>query len=149
MRPGTFTFESGVEAAHRLLSLARPPTAVFASNDDMALGVLAAAQRLGIAVPRDLSIVGFDDSRAASLVHPPLTTVRQPVAEMAMAAVDMLLCGELKAGAGKTPPHRVLAHELVVRGSTAAPAKAAKQTGGGRRSCARGKASESRPERWR
>jgi LacI family transcriptional regulator len=118
---GRFTFESGVEAAHHLLSRSVRPTAVFASNDDMALGVLAAAQRLGIAVPRDLSIVGFDDSRAATLVFPGLTTVRQPVAELAMAAVDMLLSGELKPGVMTEPPRRVLPHELVVRGSTAAP----------------------------
>ena len=86
--PGTFDFESGVAAAHHLLALPQPPSAVFAANDDMALGVFAAAQRQGLSVPRDLSVVGFDDSRAATLVWPPLTTVRQPLAEMAMAAVD-------------------------------------------------------------
>jgi len=118
---GRFTFESGVEAAHHLLSRSVPPTAVFASNDDMALGVLAAAQRLGIAVPHDVAIVGFDDSRAATLVWPELTTVRQPLAEMAMAAVDMLLAGAAKPG--EVAPVRVLPHEVVVRGSTAAPAK--------------------------
>ncbi len=121
---GHFTFDSGVEGAHRLLSHSARPTAVFAANDDMALGVLAAAQRLGIAVPRDLSIVGFDDSRAATLVWPALTTVRQPVAEMAMAAVDMLLSGDLKPGVMTEPAVRVLPYELVVRGSTAAPCKA-------------------------
>ncbi len=120
--PGGFDFDSGVDGAHSLLSRAVPPTAIFAANDDMALGALAAAQRLGLAVPRELSIVGFDDSRAATLVWPALTTVRQPVAEMAMAAVDLLLSGELKPGATSEPPVRVLAHELVVRGSTAAPA---------------------------
>ena len=113
---GAFTFASGVEGAHQLLSRRVRPTAVFAANDDMALGVLAAAQRLGLAVPQDLSIVGFDDSQAASLVWPPLTTVRQPMAEMARAAVEMLI----------TPPpgpapHRILPHELIVRNSTAAP----------------------------
>jgi LacI family transcriptional regulator len=125
--PGRFDFDSGVEGAHRLLSLTAPPTAIFAANDDMALGVLAAAQRLGIEVPRQLSIVGFDDSRAASLVWPALTTVRQPVAEMAMAAVDMLLSGDLKAGSTAPPPVRVLPHELMVRGSTAAPTKGLRQ----------------------
>jgi LacI family transcriptional regulator len=119
---GDFTFESGVEAAHAMLSTRRPPSAVFASNDDMALGVLAAAQRLGIQVPQDLSIVGFDDSTAASLVWPALTTVRQPVGAMAAAAVDMLVRGEVSASAGAAAPapERVLAHELVVRASTAA-----------------------------
>ncbi len=124
--PGRFDFASGVDAARHLLSRPEPPTAVFAANDDMALGVLAVAQRLGIAVPRDLSIVGFDDSRAATLVWPALTTVRQPVAEMAMAAVDLLLSRELPstaAGAWNAGPApvRVLAHELLVRGSTAPP----------------------------
>lgn len=123
---GDFTFPSGVEGAHRLLSRRNPPTAVFAGNDDMALGVLAAAQRLGMQVPADLSIVGFDDSPAASLVWPPLTTVRQPLAEMARVAVEMLteraVPGEAEGASWPSePPSRVIAHELVVRDSTAAP----------------------------
>ncbi len=121
--PGSFDFESGVAAAYKLFALPRPPTAIFAANDDMALGALTAAQRLGIAVPHDVAIVGFDDSRAASLVWPELTTVRQPLAEMAMAAVAMLLSGEVKLDPGHPAPVRVLPHEVIVRGSTAAPAK--------------------------
>jgi LacI family transcriptional regulator len=121
--PGTFMFESGVAAAQKLLALPRPPTAIFAANDDMALGALTAAQRLGIAVPADLAIVGFDDSRAATLVWPELTTVRQPLAEMAMAAVDLLLSGAARLDAGLPAPVRVLQHEVIVRGSTAAPAR--------------------------
>jgi len=121
---GDFMFHSGVEGAHAMLSKRRPPTAVFASNDNMALGVLAAAQRLGIQVPQELSIVGFDDSLAASLVWPALTTVRQPVGEMAAAAVQMLIRGDVAGhgseGAKKAPPVRVLPHELIVRASTAA-----------------------------
>ncbi len=118
---GSFDFDAGVAAAHKLFALRSPPTAIFAANDDMALGALTAAQRLGITVPHDVAIVGFDDSRAASLVWPALTTVRQPLSEMAAAAVDMLLSGEVAPGA--SVPVRVLPHELVVRGSTAAPAK--------------------------
>ncbi len=121
--PGTFRFESGVEAARRLFALPRPPTAIFAANDFMALGALTEAQRQGIAVPGDVAIVGFDDSDAASLVWPALTTVRQPLAEMAMAAVEMLLSGVAKPEAGHAPPVRVLPHAVVVRGSSAAPAK--------------------------
>ena len=121
---GDFTYPSGEQAAHALLSLRHPPSAIFASNDDMALGVLAAAQRLGLQVPQDLSIVGFDDSAAASLVWPALTTVRQPVGAMAAAAVEMLVKGEVSATAAgpASPegPERVLRHELVVRASTAA-----------------------------
>jgi LacI family transcriptional regulator len=120
---GSFDFDSGVAAAQQLLARAVPPTAIFAANDDMALGALTAAQRLGIAVPHDVAIVGFDDSRAATLVWPELTTVRQPLAEMAMAAVDMLLSGEVQFEPGPAAPVRVLPHEVIVRGSTAAPAK--------------------------
>lgn len=118
LQPGDFTFRSGVEAAHRLLSRRQRPSAVFASNDDMALGVLAAAQRLGLAVPGDLSIAGFDDSPAAGLVWPALTTVRQPVAAMARSAVELLIAPPESEGQG--PPRRVLAHELLVRDSTSA-----------------------------
>ena len=123
MVPGNFEFEAGVAAGNALLARKKPPTAIFAANDDMALGALTAAQRLGVAVPHDVAIVGFDDSRAATLVWPELTTVRQPLAEMAMAAVDMLLSGEAKIDAHHVTPVRVLPHEVVVRGSTAAPAK--------------------------
>jgi len=121
--PGTFQFESGVAAARRLFALSKPPTAIFAANDFMALGALTEAQRLGIAVPGDVAIVGFDDSDAASLVWPALTTVRQPLAEMAMAAVAMLLGGAARLDAEAPAPVRVLPHEIMVRGSTSAPAK--------------------------
>ncbi|KQV94518.1 MULTISPECIES: LacI family DNA-binding transcriptional regulator [unclassified Roseateles] len=124
IQPGAFTFESGRDAAHQLLSRRQRPTAVFASNDDMALGVLAAAQRLGLPVPNDLSVAGFDDSPTAALVWPPLTTVRQPVAEMARTAVEMLVAGQrpdASAGpADEADLHKVLRHELVVRDSTRA-----------------------------
>jgi LacI family transcriptional regulator len=120
---GSFDFDAGVAAAQQLFALASPPTAIFAANDDMALGALTAAQRLGIAVPHDVAIVGFDDSRAATLVWPELTTVRQPLAEMAMAAVDMLLSGAVRPEPVEPAPVRVLPHEVIVRGSTAAPAK--------------------------
>ncbi len=116
---GAFTFDSGVAAAHRLLKLRDRPTAVFASNDDMALGVLAAAQRQGLDVPDDLSIAGFDDSPASSLVWPPLTTVLQPTVAMARTAVELLIAS--RAGDGASALQRVLPHELVVRDSTSAP----------------------------
>jgi LacI family transcriptional regulator len=122
--PGSFDFDAGVAGAHQLLALRSPPTAIFAANDDMALGALTAAQRLGVSVPHDVAIVGFDDSRAASLVWPALTTVRQPLSEMAAAAVEMLLADAV--GPNGAVPVRVLPHELVVRGSTAAPARGRK-----------------------
>jgi LacI family transcriptional regulator len=122
IQPGLFTFASGRDAAHQLLSRRQRPSAVFASNDDMALGVLAAAQRLGLSVPGELSITGFDDSPAAALVWPPLTTVRQPVAEMARVAVEMLVTAQRPDAAAPAEPelHQVLPHELVVRDSTRA-----------------------------
>ena len=88
---GLFTYRSGEQAALTLLSHEQKPTAIFASNDDMAAGVLAAAARMGLSVPSDLSIVGFDDSPIASTIWPGLTTVMQPVSEMAAKAVDLVL----------------------------------------------------------
>jgi LacI family transcriptional regulator len=121
---GDFRFDSGVAAAHRLLKLARRPTAVFASNDDMALGVLAAAQRQGLVVPDELNVAGFDDSPAARLTWPALTTVRQPVVEMACSAVEMLIAGANDVWPRDVPLpaglQRVLPHDVVVRDSTSA-----------------------------
>jgi LacI family transcriptional regulator len=88
---GMFTFDSGFEAGHRLLASAVPPSAIIAQNDDMAVGALMAARERGLSLPEDLSIVGFDDSEVSRITWPRLTTVRQPVYEMAVAATDMLL----------------------------------------------------------
>lgn len=87
---GAFTFRSGLIAAAKLLETERP-TAIFAANDDMALGVIMAAHQLHISVPAELSVVGFDDSPSAQVVWPQLTTVRQPVTEMGQAAVELLI----------------------------------------------------------
>lgn len=118
VRPGLFDFASGEAAADILLDLAVPPTAIFASNDDMAAGVLTVAHRRGISVPADLSVAGFDDTALASQLWPPLTTVRQPTRELAYAAASLLF------DAGGDIVHRRLPHELVLRASTAAPRKA-------------------------
>jgi LacI family transcriptional regulator len=87
---GFFTYRSGFDAAERLLSQKARPTAIFASNDDMAAGAVAAAHRLGLDVPAHVTIVGFDDTAMASSVWPELTTVRQPIADMAGMAVRLL-----------------------------------------------------------
>ena len=116
---GYFTYRSGLEAAERLLDLPRPPTAIFASNDDMAAAVVGVAHRRGLDVPRDLSVAGFDDTSLATTMWPELTTVRQPVSAMAGAALEMLL-GDLRGrrrGQSSTPAERVLEHELVIRQS--------------------------------
>jgi LacI family transcriptional regulator len=112
---GEYNFESGSRAAQALLALDPPPTAIFASSDDMAAGVLAAAHRLGIDVPGRLSVAGFDDTDLAAVVWPPLTTIHQPVRELGYAAADLLLRPD------REPEQRQLPFELVMRGSTAAP----------------------------
>lgn len=114
---GYFSYQSGMEAAQILLSLKERPTAIFASNDDMAAAVLAASQRFHLRLPGQLSVAGFDDSLVAQVVWPPLTTCHQPIKEMAAAAVSMLVQRPTEGGALE----RRLDHELVVRQSTAPP----------------------------
>jgi LacI family transcriptional regulator len=120
---GYFTYRSGLDAAERLLSRKRPPTAIFASNDDMAAAVISVAHRRGLEVPRDLSVVGFDDTSIAQTVWPELTTIRQPIAAMADAAISLLLrrIRHKKDGANVEPIDHLFAHEMVNRGSDAAP----------------------------
>jgi LacI family transcriptional regulator len=88
---GMFSFESGVECGRRLLRLPNRPTAVFAGNDDMAAGVLYAAHEMGLEVPRQLSVAGYDDTPIARYVFPNLTTIRQPIRAMAQGAVECLV----------------------------------------------------------
>lgn len=118
---GNFTYRSGFQAAERMLSDREPPTAVFASNDDMAAGVMAAAHRRGLDVPGDLSVTGFDDTHIATAVWPELTTVRQPVARMAESALRIVL-DESRSGRDRAkdgaPVDRLLPHELVLRASS-------------------------------
>jgi len=114
---GNYTFESGFEAAKRLLSAQQRPTAILSQNDDMAVGALMAARDLGLAIPGDVSIVGFDDSEVSRIVWPRLTTVRQPVFEMAVAATDMVIAQ--LAGRMSTDRHHL--HALAVRESAGPP----------------------------
>jgi LacI family transcriptional regulator len=118
MRAGEFTFDAGFTAAADLLSLPGRPTALFASNDAQALGAIEAARTLGLRVPEELSVVGFDDMLAAQWSAPPLTTVRQPFAEMGHIAMRRLL--RLIAGEQLSSPRIELATQLVIRKSTAA-----------------------------
>lgn len=119
VRHGGFVVQDGRAHAADLLRLPDPPTAVFAGNDLQALGVYQAARTLGLSVPRDLSVVGFDDLPLASWSDPPLTTVRQPLSAMAVLATTMLI--DLTAGITPTPHRTELATTLVVRESTAPP----------------------------
>ncbi|WP_254909962.1 LacI family DNA-binding transcriptional regulator [Micromonospora sp. NBS 11-29] len=113
------TTEGGHGAALRLLGRAERPTAIFASNDLQAVGVYQAARELGLRVPTDLSVVGFDDLPIAALVDPPLTTVHQPLAQMAVAATELALA--LGRGEKTQRTGLELATTLTVRGSTDAP----------------------------
>lgn len=90
---GNYTFESGLIAAERLLDVVPRPTAIFSSNDEMAAGVIHAACQRGLVVPRDLSVIGFDDTPIAAHMWPPLTTVRWPIASMARSAALKLITG--------------------------------------------------------
>ncbi len=89
--PGDYHEESGVRGAEKLLSMSEPPTAIFALNDLEAFGVYQAARKLGISIPDQLSVVGFDDVQGAEWAGPPLTTVRQPLTEMSEEAARMLV----------------------------------------------------------
>jgi LacI family transcriptional regulator len=91
VKQGSFSYHSGLVAAEQMLSAARKPTAIFASNDDMAAAAIAAAHRVRMDVPQDLTIAGFDDTPLATTIWPALTTIRQPVAAMARKAVELLL----------------------------------------------------------
>jgi len=114
---GRFQYRDGLMFGALLLDLPEPPTAVFAGNDEQALGVVEAARTRGLRIPEDLSVVGFDDTQLARMASPPLTTVRQPLREMGAVAVRTAL--RLAAGETVDSHHVELATELVVRGSTA------------------------------
>jgi LacI family transcriptional regulator len=118
---GQFLSLSGFDAAEALLRLPERPTAIFAANDEMAVGVLSAAAKHGLSVPRDLSVVGFDDSPAAESAWPRLTTVHQPTAEMAEAAVEMLIEGFGDERFRGRVAVRQLDYHLVDRDSAAPP----------------------------
>jgi LacI family transcriptional regulator len=116
---GDFMIDSGRRGGGELLDLPEPPTAIFAFNDNMAVGAMQAARERGLRVPEDVSIVGFDDSERAALVQPELTTVRQPLGEMGRIAVSLLL--RLIEGQRVDALRIELATKLVVRASTAPP----------------------------
>ncbi len=113
---GAFDFESGARAGTYFLGMANRPTAIFAANDDMAAGVLAVAHDHGIELPGELSVAGFDDTTLARTVWPPLTTIHQPMAELARTAAEILI-------AGGDINHRRLPHTLVERASVAPPVR--------------------------
>ena len=122
VQQGHFTYKSGLEASELLLTRKRRPTAIFASNDDMASAVISVAHRRGMDVPRDLSVVGFDDTHAATAVWPELTTIRQPIAAMAQSAIELLMRSlRNKDKSTRVVIDHVVAHQLIKRDSVSAP----------------------------
>ncbi len=119
---GNFVFADGAVCAEQMLRDARPPTAIFASNDDTAAAVISVAHRLDLTLPGDLSVVGFDDAPIASMIWPLLTTVRQPVTAMARIAAELIITHSPRRHGWPSPvPNRVLDFEMIMRDSTAPP----------------------------
>jgi LacI family transcriptional regulator len=119
---GMFTYRSGLLAARELLAQPTRPTAIFASNDDMAAAVIAVAHGMHLQVPEDIAVCGFDDTPVATTVWPELTTIHQPITEMARSAVALLVehIRARRAGQSYMPQHRLMPYTLVERESTEA-----------------------------
>jgi LacI family transcriptional regulator len=118
---GDFSFDSGLGAAEQLLDRKPAPTAIFASNDDMAAAVVSVAHRRHLDVPKQLTVVGFDDTIPAVTLWPPLTTVHQPVRKLAAEALAMLAAQVSNPADQQQKRERLLTHTIVHRNSTAAP----------------------------
>jgi len=116
---GDLTFDSGLHAAETLLASPIPPSAIFASNDDMAAAVISVALRRNIAVPDQLSVAGFDDSPISRTIWPALTTIRQPIVEMTAIALETLIEAIGNPPERPEPATRYVDFSLVIRGSTA------------------------------
>lgn len=120
---GDFSFDSGVRSARQMLQLKQRPTAIFASNDYMAAGVMTMAAQMGLSIPGDLSVAGFDDAPVASQLWPPLTTIRQPISEIARLATRYLLAAISNRDNEADNSPQPLQCQLVVRGTTGIAAK--------------------------
>ncbi len=120
---GRFTYRSGMDSAERLLSVTPRPTAIFASNDDMAAATVAVAHRRHLDVPNDISVCGFDDTDMASSIWPELTTIRQPIREMTAWAVSAAtrMIRAKRQGEQVMTEQETLPYTLVRRESDAAP----------------------------
>lgn len=116
---GDFSYEAGVDTFIKLMDLPEPPTAIFCHNDVMAIGAMWQAKKMGLRIPQDVSVVGFDDLKLSQYCDPPLTTVAQPRYEIGRQAMLLLL--EQLQGHPVQSGSRLLNTELIVRESTAAP----------------------------
>ena len=129
---GRFTYRSGMDGAERLLAVNPRPTAIFASNDDMAAATVAVAHRRHLDVPNDITVCGFDDTAMASTIWPELTTIRQPIREMTAWAVSAIatIMRARKAGEGAEEQQMTMPYSLIRRESDAAPSLATRQAKG-------------------
>ncbi len=125
---GRFTYRSGMDGAERLLSVNPRPTAIFASNDDMAAATVAVAHRRHLDVPSDVTVCGFDDTEMARTIWPELTTIRQPIREMTAWAVSSIvrLARQQRAGERIKPEEAIMPYSLIRRDSDAAPSLVSK-----------------------
>jgi LacI family transcriptional regulator len=122
IQTGNFIYIDGLACAEQMLRGASRPTAVFASNDDMAAAVISVARQRGLELPRQLSVVGFDDAPVATMVWPQLTTIRQPVREMARVATELIIRHSPRRRGWPQPlPRQQLNFELILRNSTGPP----------------------------
>ena len=120
VQSGNFEFADGLECARRILGAAERPSAIFASNDDMAAAAVCAARQIGLALPEQLSITGFDDAPVATMIWPQLTTVRQPVRAIGRIAADLIIQHKPhRRGWPQPVPRPHLDLEIIVRGSIA------------------------------
>jgi LacI family transcriptional regulator len=127
---GLYTYRSGLDAAEKLLGLGDRPTAIFSSNDEMAAATAAAAHRLGLDVPADLSICGYDDTPLAKLLWPQLTTIHVPIAELSRAAADLLVKAiRARASGQRMPPQHILLDYTLVRRQSDAPPRVRPHSG--------------------
>jgi LacI family transcriptional regulator len=124
VQSGNFVFADGLVCAEQMLRGRHPPTAIFASNDDTAAAAISVARRLGMKLPEQLSVAGFDDAPVATMIWPQLTTIRQPVTAMARTATELIIEHSPRRRGWPTPvPRRLLEFELILRNSTAPPAQ--------------------------
>lgn len=122
VQTGNFVFSDGLVCAERMLQGSSRPTAIFASNDDMAAAVICVARQRGLDLPRELSVVGFDDAPVSTMVWPQLTTIRQPVRAMARTAAELIIQHSPRRRGWPDPmPRPRLNFELILRSSTAPP----------------------------
>ena len=119
--PGAFDMEAGLLAAQRFVALDERPTAIFAANDEGAIGFISGLRQHGLDCPTDVSVVGFDDLALAAHVWPPLTTMRQPRAALGRIAAGALIDVIEGERHSRVPMHMVLSSELIIRNSTARP----------------------------